>query len=129
MKPLVTYCSKKKRRDGLPIPAIDRYISSRIMQVSKQAKQDGRDMLILSGLLGLILPTTPIRFYDKLLRPKDVGRMVDLVAHQLSWFNVESVEYITEDIYSDPLIRPYHDLLAAACKRERVEMVVRPLEF
>jgi hypothetical protein len=81
-------------------------------------------MLILSGLLGLIGPDTLLRYYDKLLLPQDVGEMVDVVAHQLLWFKVDSVEYVTKDIWTDVGLKPYHDLLAAACKREQVKMVV-----
>jgi len=81
-------------------------------------------MFILSGLLGLIDAMTPIRLYEKLLRPEDVGSMVDLVAHQLLWYKFNSVEYVTKDIASALEARPYHDLMAAACKREQVKMAV-----
>jgi pheromone shutdown protein TraB len=124
MSALVTYCSRKKRRDKAPIHAIDRYVSVRIEKVWRRANAENRTMLILSGLLGLIRPDTLIRFYDKPLLPQDVGQMVDLVAHQLLWLKVGSVEYVTEDIWTEVQVRPYHDLLAAACKRERVKMVI-----
>ena len=124
MSTLVTYCSREKRPDKSPIPAIDRYVSDRITEVRRRANAENRPMLILSGLLGLIHPDTLIRYYDKLLLPQDVGEMVDLVAHQLLWLKVDSVEYVTKDIWTDARVRPYHDLLAAACMREQVEMVV-----
>jgi hypothetical protein len=81
-------------------------------------------MLILSGLFGLIRPDTPIMWYNKLLMPHEVGGMVDLISHQLSWLHVEAVEYVTKDIWLEPSVKPYHDLLAAACKRQGVEMTV-----
>ncbi len=81
-------------------------------------------MLILSGLLGLIRPETPIRFYDKLLLPEDITPMTGLVAHQLLWFGVDRVEYFTKDIRISVELRPYHDLLAAACQSSQVEMIV-----
>jgi hypothetical protein len=34
------------------------------------------------------------------------------------------LEYITKDIWLAPAVKPYHDLLAAACKRQDIEMVV-----
>jgi hypothetical protein len=121
---LVTYCSKKKRKDRNPLPAIRCYLSDRINTVWKKAKREERSMLILSGLLGLIRPDTPIMWYDKLLMPHEVGGMVDLVSHQLLWLHVEAVEYVTEDLWLEPSVKPYHDLLAAACKRQGVEMTM-----
>jgi len=84
-------------------------------------------MFILSGLLGLIQPKKRIMWYDKLLMPNDLGGLVDLVAHQLLQFDVKAIEYITEDIWLDPSLKPYHDLLAAACKRSKVKMDVTTL--
>lgn len=124
VEPLVTYCSKCKSQDKDPIPAVRRYTSDRIQGVWQKAKSEDRPMFILSGLLGLIDAMTPIRLYEKLLRPEDVGSMVDLVAHQLLWYKFNSVEYVTKDIASALEARPYHDLMAAACKREQVKMAV-----
>jgi hypothetical protein len=124
---LVTYCCKDKRSDSDPIPAIERYCSWRIKYVWRKAQAEDRPMLILSGLLGLVRPETRIRFYDKLLLPQDVGPMVDLVSHQLLWFGVDQVEYFTRDVQCNAEVRPYHDLLAAACQREHVEMVVKSI--
>ena len=121
---LVTYCSKEKRGDTTPLPAVERYLSERIKGVWARSQSENRPMLILSGLLGLIRPDTPIMWYDKLLMPDEVGGMVDLVSHQLLGFRVEAVEYITRDIWLAPAVKPYHDLLAAACKRQGIEMVV-----
>jgi hypothetical protein len=50
--------------------------------------------------------------------------MVDLVSHQLLGFRVEAMEYVTRNIWLAPAVKPYHDLLAAACKRQGIEMVV-----
>ena len=124
---LVTYCCKDKRRDKNPLAAIKRYKSKRIKKVFDQAEQKGCGMFILSGLLGLIQPKKRIMWYDKLLMPNDVGGLVDLVAHQLLQFDVKAIEYITEDIWLYPSLKPYHDLLAAACKRSKVKMDVTPL--
>jgi hypothetical protein len=124
MSTLVTYCCKEKRKDKKPISAIERYLSCRIKKVWEKAQREERPMLILSGLLGLIRPETPIMWYDKLLMPEDIGYMVDLVAHHLLSFQVTAVEYVTEDIWLDPSVKPYHDLLAAACKRQHVKMDV-----
>ena len=121
---LVTYCCKEKREDKTPLPAVERYVSERIKSVWERSQSENRPMLILSGLLGLIRPDTPIMWYDKLLTPDDVGGMVDLVSHQLLWFRVEAVEYITNNIWIEPALKPYHDLLAAACKRQNIEMLV-----
>ena len=53
---LVTYCSKEKRKDKTPLPAVERYLSERIQRVWAWARSEDRPMLILSGLLGLIRP-------------------------------------------------------------------------
>jgi hypothetical protein len=121
---LVTYCSKEKREDRAPLPAVERYLSERIKGVWARSQSENRPMLILSGLLGLIRPDTPIMWYDKRLMPDEVGGMVDLVSHQLLGFGAEAVEYVTKDIWLAPAVKPYHDLLAAACKRQGIGMVV-----
>ena len=56
--------------------------------------------------------------------PDDVGGTVDPVSHHLLGFRVEAVEYVTKNIWLVPAVKPYHDLLAAACKRQSIEMVV-----
>ena len=106
---LVTYCSKEKRKDKTPLPAVERYLSERIKGVWARSQSENRPMLVLSGLLGLIRPDAPIMWYDKLLLPGDVGGMVDLVSHHLLGFRVEAVEYITENIWLVPAVKPYHD--------------------
>ncbi len=128
MSTLVTYCSKDKRKDKKPLPAIERYVSDRIEKVWQKAQRENRPMLILSGLLGLVRPETPIMWYEKLLMPDDVGAMVDLVSHHLLGLRVEAVEYVTKDLWLAPEVKPYHDLLAAACKRQHVEMTVTDIE-
>ena len=121
---LVTYCCKDKRDDSEPLPAIERYLSWRIDYVRRKAQAESRPLLILSGLLGLIRAETPIRIYHKQLMPEDVGPMVDLVSHQLLWLGVERIEYFVRDFQTNPEVRPYHDLLAAACQRENVQLKV-----
>jgi len=112
---LVTYCSKDKSKDPNPLPAIKHYKSCRIKSVFAKAKGEKHCMFILSGLLGLIRPDTPIMWYEKRLMPSDVGIMVDLVSHHLLCFKIRKVEYITEDIWLKPEVKPYHDLMAASC--------------
>lgn len=121
---LITYCCKEKREDNAPLPAVERYLSERIERVWARSQAENRPMLILSGLLGLIRPEAPIMWYDKRLMAEDVGGMVDLVSHQLLGFGVEAVEYITENIWLEPGVKPYHDLLAAACNRQSIELVI-----
>ena len=115
---LVTYCCEEKRQDPTPLPAVARYLDPRIKTVWERAQSERRPMLILSGLLGLLRPETPIMWYDRQLTPQEVGPLVDLVAHQLLAHGVAAVEYVTQNVWLSPAVKPYHDLLAAACQRQ-----------
>jgi len=125
---LVTYCCEEKRQDPTPLPAVARYLDPRIKTVWERAQSERRPMLILSGLLGLLRPETPIMWYDRQLTPQEVGPLVDLVAHQLLAHGVAAVEYVTQNVWLSPAVKPYHDLLAAACQRQGIAMTVTELE-
>ena len=129
MSAIVTYCSKNKKEDSVPLPAIERYITKRIERIHGKAIKEKRPMFILSGLLGLIQPQTPIMWYDKQLVPADIGQMVNLISHQLLQFKISAIEYFTEDVWLKPEIKPYQDLLAAACMRLDIPMKVLKAEY
>lgn len=124
MSTLITLCSKKKKEDRDSLPALLRYDSDRIRFVHGRAIKEKHSMFIFSGLLGLIQPETQLMWYDKLLVYSDAGPLVDLVSHQLLQYHIDEVEYVTENIWINPNSKPYQDVMAAACMRMGVTMIV-----
>lgn len=115
-----TYCSARKRRDPGEIPASDRYDNPRIHQVHERAQKEAAGFLILSGEYGLLAPADPIPYYDHLLQRNEVGPLVDGIASQLQDRGVKELVYFTAPLEKYKQVRPYHDLLAAACSRKDV---------
>lgn len=115
-----TYCSARKRRDPGEIPAVDRYDNPRIHAVHERAQKEGAGFLILSGEYGLLAPADPIPYYDHLLQRNEVGPLVDGITVQLQDHGVRELVYFTAPLEKHKQVRPYHDLLAAACSRKDV---------
>lgn len=88
-----TICCKEKRTDPGQLPARERYLSARIEFVLKRGKEEGRNVLILSGKYGLIGPDDPIDWYDKILLDDDVSVFVPLVQSQLFKWRASSIHF------------------------------------
>ena len=80
MKAICTYCAGPKRQGGPQLPAVRRYLSRRIDDLHKLARQRRATFFILSGQYGLLLATDPIPWYDHLLQPDAVKALVPTVA-------------------------------------------------
>ncbi len=121
---ICTTCCKRKRRDPAPLPARDRYLSRRIRYV--HALAGGRPFVILSGAYGLLAPEDPIPWYDVPLTPAGVAALVPRVAAQLTRRGASRVAFYARPA-TTPGWAPYHDVLAQACARAGVALVVHEL--
>ena len=121
---ICTYCSAPKHDgDGL-LPATERYISRRIQVLAIRAAWERQLFLILSGEFGLLQPEDPIPWYDHLLTTAEVEPMTARVVGQLQAYNLDIVEYHTAPLADVPAVRPYFDLISAACSRAGVVLDV-----
>jgi hypothetical protein len=107
------------------MPAIDRYQSPRINHLCERASGEGIQFFILSGKYGLLRPSDPIKWYDKLLGQDIVCEMAEQVAGQIKSMNIESVLYFTEDPEIESNLRPYKTVIVTACGKADVQCQVR----
>lgn len=124
MKILCSYCSAAKRTDPGPLPAIERYRSDRLHELHRRGLADGTPLRILSGEFGLIGPESPLPWYDHLLRPEEAAALSRRVAATLRASGVTAVAYHTADPTAAPAVRPYHDVIEAACRDADVSLEI-----
>ena len=115
MHAFCTYCSAAKSSAGGEIPAIQRYLDSRIHKVCEAAALLGLEFYILSGEFGLIPPDRPIPWYDHLLLPDEVDDLVERMVAQIRRNKVDGITYFTNALDADPNLLPYHSAIVSAC--------------
>ena len=117
---VVTYCSGDK--DAAPglLPAVDRYLSSRIRAACEAASLLKKGFRILSGLYGLLEPEREIPAYDHLLTTDKVPDHVLVLAQQLRESAAERVIFITRTLAADPGAEPYRQAMRQACAGAQV---------
>lgn len=109
-----TYCSAEKNTSETPLPAIERYRSSRILEVNEKAKHAGETFVILSGKYGILDAEQPIDHYDHLLIASEVEQHAMLVASQLKEKGITKLVFYTDSVLKDPNIQPYIDCISLA---------------
>lgn len=119
-----TYCSAKKKNDPSLLPAIERYSSRRIQYRYEKAKETNVAFAILSGKLGLLLPSTEIPYYDYLLLTKDIKEHGKIVAKQLKDMHVTNLYYFTASVKADPRIKPYMECIRYACEYNGITLEI-----
>ena len=129
MQAFCTYCSRDKSDEPGNIPAIRRYLDTRIEKVYNAASQLGLGFYILSGKFGLLSPQEPIPWYDHLLRPEEVSSLADRIVKQIREYEINRVVYFTKSFAQDPNVIPYHDAIVAACSRTSQPILVIELEM
>ena len=123
-----TYCSAPKRSTPGLLPAVERYLSTRIDDLHRRCQDDGQLLLILSGRYGLLRAVDPIPWYDQLLLPDDVPEMVARLTTQLAALAVGRIEYHTAPLSIAPAVAPYLRALQTACKQAGVTLEVCELD-
>lgn len=120
-----TYCSAHKDQRPELLPALERYLSSRIRRVASMASDAATPFLIFSGQFGFLDPQHPIPIYDHLLQPHEVDSLAEVAAAQLKDKRVDAIRYFTDPLDSPTLI-PYADAVrkAADLAGARFELLV-----
>jgi hypothetical protein len=115
-----TYCSAEKKKTETPIPAVERYKSTRIQTVFSLAKEQGIKFLILSGSYGLLEATDKIDFYDHLLLEHEVEKKALFVSAQLKEKNISNIIFYTNSVIQDQNLKPYIHCIKMACTQAEV---------
>ena len=124
-----TYCSHHKSSARGDLPAIRRYRSKRIARVYRAARIVGARPLILSAEFGLLPPEQPIPWYDHLLEPGEIRLLAERAADQLQQNHIIGVAYFTVALDRDPQVKPYQDVIVAACNRTAIPLLLMELPF
>ncbi len=119
-----TYCSRNKSDEPKPIPAIQRYQSSRIGRVYAAASQVDLGFFILSGEFGLLPAQQLIPWYDHLLLPEEVRELANRIAQQIRDYKISDIIYFTRSSTQDPNVQPYRDAITAACKQASLPLFI-----
>jgi hypothetical protein len=117
-----TYCSKEKNQSDGKLPAIERYLSSRINSIYAAAMNCGLDFLILSGEYGILKPCDLIPNYSHLLQPTEVDKHSKLVASQLIALGVKDLIFFSRPDSIDANVRPYIECIKIACHLAKIEL-------
>ena len=123
-----TYCSAPKRTTPDLLPAVERYVSTRITALWQACQEDGRPMLILSGQYGLLRPEDPIPWYDHLMAPEEVADMTARITAQLRALEISRIEYTTAKTSIAPAVIPYLAALSSACRNADVTLELIELD-
>ena len=117
-----TYCSGNKDHSEGEMPAIRRYLSSRINSVFAAAMNLGLGFVIISGEYGILDPCDPIPDYAHLLVLEEVPKHSELVAGQLATLGTDDLVFFTKRESADPNVKPYCESISRACKKAGVEL-------
>jgi hypothetical protein len=120
---LITICSKEKNNTPGEIPAVERYLSSRIASVYERSRREGVPMLIFSGRYGLIDPQTPIPYYDHLLQAEEVEGFVAPTAEVLSAQGVTAVTFVARP-REEAGWENYYRVIERACAQADISLKV-----
>lgn len=123
----ITYCSAPKRANPEPLPAIERYLSERIVRVDRLARERGARFLILSGTYGLLERDSPLPYYDHLLAPGEIEPMSLRAMESLREHGVTQVVWFTVDPRVDPFVARYGRVLELATAHLDLELQVRTI--
>ncbi|MEJ2746050.1 MAG: hypothetical protein P8123_10280 [bacterium] len=124
-----TYCSGAKRKGEKRLPAIKRYISSRILAVYQASKREGALFSILSGEFGLIGPWTKIPYYDHLLKSSEVTNLIPQMVKYLQDIECPAVHFYHDSLQVDAAIKPYLSAITRACRRASVPLLMIELSL
>jgi len=125
---VVTYCSREKDPSAGLLPAVDRYLRSRIRVCCEASSRLGTGFRILSGLYGLLEPDREIPEYDHLLTVEQVPSHAGKIEQQLRESATERVIFITRTLVVDPDTGPYREAMRQACAGAEVGFEVLEIE-
>ena len=114
MKIISTICSKDKDESLGLLPAVQRYISSRIANVFDTAKKEGSPFYILSGEYGLIPADYPIPYYDHQLKMEEVNDISRKIVGQIKGNGITEIVFYGRS--KDGSWKPYYEALEKAAE-------------
>lgn len=117
-------CSRKKSRVRELIPARERYLGSHIDIAAKAAGTENLPFFILSGKFGLLAAGEVVVNYDYLLINKDVARLANRVAKQLSRMGTREVRFYTK---TRPAWQPYLAVMESAASQVGARLLITEL--
>ena len=124
-----TYCSANKHYSETLVPAIKLYNSNRIAKVFEAAKQSNTVFLILSGKYGMIDPNEEISYYDHLLAASEIENHSDLIASQIIFKNITTIEFYMNSVERDKNLYVYKDCLSKACAKSGIQLKIHVEDF
>lgn len=128
MEYICTICCKEKSIDTNDLPAIERYVSSRIKFVLSESQRLGKRFVILSGKYGLLEPSDKIPWYDQKLIVERIPEMVPVIVAQLLNKRVTKITF-----YGKPRTtsewQPYYEALEKACRELGIPIQYRQIDF
>jgi len=101
------------------LPAIERYISERIILVNQLAEKSGAEFKILSGKFGLLKADDKIPWYDHLLKMEEVEEMSKKVESQIKSFD-EIIFFTCKSDY----VEPYLETMVRASSHAKVKFTL-----
>lgn len=121
MKYYCTICSKGKRKDKELLPAIERYLSSRIKNVYQEASSQNVKFLIFSGEYGFLYPHNLIPFYDHLLSKEEVESFLPILKKQNLFLEITELECFMRKM-SVSGWEPYYTILRRFSEEENIKI-------
>lgn len=124
---IVTICGRDKDQRKEPIPAVDRYLSSRIKKIYTLAEKAGLPFAILSGKFGLIYGRDPIPYYDKLLSEADIEAVAEKSLSFLTGNQIKRIIFFPPDPEKDHHVGPYIETMRRAAASAGADLDIRPV--
>jgi len=93
---VVTYCTREKSTAEGDMPAVERYLSGRIVEVHKIAEERDLPFFIVSGLFGLLDHNEGIPYYDHFMAAEEQNEVSNKVAARLIQEGFNGVVYYTK---------------------------------
>ncbi len=121
---ICTICSKEKKNDPNPMPAVKLYLGEHIRRAHSVALSERRPFFILSGVHGLVESGRHLRHYDQRLEEDKVDDLAALVARQIVWNKIQTIRYLHEPKDS---WKPYTRALCKAIELSGIGLIQHAL--
>lgn len=125
MHVILTTCTAAKDPRREPVAAGRRYRGPRVDEARELARQQGRQLVFLSGVYGVLGELEPVPWYDHALRAEEVEDRVEAVARGLIQRGITAITAVVRP-RETPGWAPYHALLEAGAAAAGARLELRP---